>query len=326
MTRRLLVIDDDGASRRLVRAIFASEGFEVLQADDAASGLAAARAQDTDVILLDVGLPDRSGLDLLKDLVGDTPERPVIMLTADHDLKTAVRAIKLGATDYLTKPIDHEELAIVVHRAVAGREQARELADLRRKRGSGGGLLELMGPSQAVREVADQVAVVALSSFTVLVAGETGTGKELVAQAIHRQSDRRDQPFLAVDCGAIPEALLESELFGHEKGAFTGAERRKAGRFQLAHGGTFLLDEVGNMPLNLQSKLLRVLESREVQAVGGTDTATLDVRFVAASNEDLHARVMDGLFRADLYFRLAQYTISLPPLRERPDDIPHLAQ
>jgi two-component system nitrogen regulation response regulator GlnG len=182
-----------------------------------------------------------------------------------------------------------------------------------------------MGPSPHVARIVEQVRTVAASGFSVLVLGETGTGKELVARAVHRQSSRRGQPFIALDCGAIPETLIESELFGHERGAFTGAEKRREGRFHLAEGGTLFLDEVGNLPLHLQSKLLRVLESRELQAVGATSSTPMDVRFVAATNDDLRARASEGRFRADLYFRLAQYTISLPPLRERPSDIAHLA-
>jgi two-component system nitrogen regulation response regulator GlnG len=183
-----------------------------------------------------------------------------------------------------------------------------------------------MGPSPQIREVIAQVGTVATSTFTVLVLGETGTGKELVAQAIHRQSDRRKKPFIALDCGAIPEHLLESELFGHEKGAFTGADRRKAGRFQVAEGGTCFLDEIGNLPLTLQAKLLRALESKQVQPVGAERASPIDIRFVAATNNDLQTKVSDGTFRADLYFRLAQYTIALPPLRQRPEDIAHLAR
>src|SRR4029453_2777359 len=183
-----------------------------------------------------------------------------------------------------------------------------------------------MGNSASVRGVVEQIATVARSNFSVLIVGETGTGKELVAQAIHRQSDRRRQPFIALDCGAIPEALVESELFGHERGAFTGAERRHAGQFELATGGTCFLDEIGNLPLMLQAKLLRALESREVRPVGAERPTTVDVRFIAAANEDLQARAQDGRFRADLYFRLAQYTIALSPLRQRPEDIAYLAQ
>ena len=215
-----------------------------------------------------------------------------------------------------------------VRRALDVRALHLEVEDLRTRvtRNEADQLAFEMGTSASVRELLEQIATVAQSNFSVLIVGETGTGKELVAQAIHRQSDRRRQPFIALDCGAIPEPLLESELFGHERGAFTGAERRRAGHFQLATGGTCFLDEIGNLPLTLQAKLLRVLESREVRPVGAERPTTVDVRFIAAANEDLQLRAHDGRFRADLYFRLAQYTIALSPLRQRPEDIAYLAQ
>jgi DNA-binding NtrC family response regulator len=322
MTRRLLVIDDDQAGCRLMRAVFASE-FEVSAAHDGRSGLARAAADRPDVILLDLQLPDLHGLEVLERLRQTDASVPVVMMTAHGEVKTAVRATQLGAFDYLTKPIDHEEITMIVGRAVETRALKAEVEALRRQVGDGG-LAAQMGPSPQVAQIIEQVRTVAASGFSVLVLGETGSGKELVAQAIHRASERRGRPFVALDCGAIPEPLLESELFGHEKGAFTGADRKKAGRFQLADGGTVFLDEVGNLPVALQSKLLRVLESRQVQAVGADRTTPMDVRFVAATNEDLHVRAGDGRFRADLYFRLAQYTITLPPLRARPADIAYL--
>jgi DNA-binding NtrC family response regulator len=255
----------------------------------------------------------------------EVPALPVVMFTADQDVKAAVRAMQLGAFDYVTKPFHREEIVVVVRRALQTRALQIEVEDLRRQLEAGSGLALQMGPSTQVRDLGEQVRTVAGTSFTVLVIGETGSGKELVAQAIHRESERRAKPFVAIDCGAIPEQLLESELFGHEKGAFTGAERKKQGRFQLAQGGTFFLDEVGNLPMNLQAKLLRVLESKQVQPVGADRSAALDVRFVAATNHDLQARAAEGQFRADLYFRLAQYTITLPALKDRPSDIPYLA-
>ena len=325
MRGKLLVIDDDDASCRLVEAIFKAEPLKVLAAHAGTSGVARAVADRPDVILLDLHLPDSNGLDVLERILAEVPFLPVIMLTAHHDLKTAVRATQLGAFDYLTKPVDQEELVLAVRRALEKRALQAEVEELRRQVDESGSLATQMGPSEEIKQVIEQVKIVAASDFTVLVQGETGSGKELVAQAIHRQSERRQKPFVAVDCGAIPEHLLESELFGHEKGAFTGAERRREGRFQLAQGGTFFLDEVGNLPVILQAKLLRVLESRQVQPIGATRAASMDVRFVAASNDDLRARVAGGLFRADLYFRLAQYTISLSALRERITDIPYLA-
>jgi two-component system nitrogen regulation response regulator GlnG len=324
--RRLLIIDDDAAGCRLLKAIFVPEGFEVLLAHDGEAGLERVAADEPDAVVLDLRLPGIDGIEVLETLRREQPSLPVIMLTAHSDVKTAIRATQLGAADYLVKPVDHEEILFVVRRTLETRALQLEVEDLRRRIGEGGGLVQQMGPSAPVRQVVTQVETVAASNFTVLLLGETGVGKELVAQAIHRQSERRKRPFIALDCGAIPETLLESELFGHERGAFTGADRRKEGRFHLAEGGTLFLDEIGNLPMSLQPKLLRALESRQVQPVGGTKATIADVRFVAATNEDIQARVTAGHFRADLYFRLAQYTISLPPLRDRCADIPYLAQ
>ncbi|MBA3464117.1 MAG: sigma-54-dependent Fis family transcriptional regulator [Deltaproteobacteria bacterium] len=323
---RVLVIDDDEAGCRLLSATLKPEGHEVVAEHDGARGLARAQQLRPEVVLLDLQLPDQSGLEVLVQLHALDANLPVVMMTAHAEVRTAVRATKLGAFDYLTKPIDHEDISRIVRRALETRELKAEVEDLRRQLGEGPGLTAQMGPSPQVAQVIEQVRAVATSSFSVLVLGETGTGKELVAQAIHRASDRRANPFVALDCGAIPELLLESELFGHEKGAFTGADKRKQGQFQVAEGGTLFLDELGNLPLALQAKLLRVLESRQLQAVGSEQSTALDVRFIAATNEDLHARAEDGRFRADLYFRLAQYTITLPALRERPADIAHLVQ
>jgi DNA-binding NtrC family response regulator len=326
MSRKILVIDDDEPSCRLVKAIFKREGFDVICAENGSVGLEKASADHPELVLLSLRLPNEDGLVVLSKLKAERRLRPVIMLTDHSELKIAVRATQLGAFDFLAKPIDHEQVLVVVRRALDTKALQLEVEDLRRKLGEGGSLASQMGPSPQIRQIIEQVRTVAASRFTVLISGETGTGKELIAQAIHRESDRRQKPFIAIDCGAIPEQLLESELFGHERGAFTGADRRKAGRFELAEGGTFFLDEVGNLPMSLQAKLLRVLESRQVQSVGGAKTASMDVRFVAATNNDLHARVADGQFRPDLYFRLAQYIILIPPLRERVGDIAYLTQ
>ena len=324
----LLIIDDDEPSCRLVRATFQSEGVSVLAAHDGPVGLERIETDRPDVVLLDIHLPSASGIDLLEHLKKTNPSLPIVMLTASREIKTAVRATRLGAFDYLTKPIDDDELVAIVRRALDARALYLEVEDLRTRvtRNEADQLAFAMGTSASVRGLVEQIATVARSNFSVLIVGETGTGKELVAQAIHRQSDRRKQPFIALDCGAIPEALVESELFGHERGAFTGAERRHAGQFELATGGTCFLDEIGNLPLMLQAKLLRALESRVVRPVGAERPTTVDVRFIAAANEDLQARAQDGRFRADLYFRLAQYTIALSPLRQRPEDIAYLAQ
>ena len=325
---RLLVIDDDEASCRLVVAIFRAEGFDVLSAADGPSGIAAVLAENPDVVLLDLHLPGMDGMAILTRLRSEAPSVPVVMLTGSTNVKDAVRAIQLGAVNYLTKPMNRAEVVIVVRRAQEVRAMHLELLELRRHAGQAAteSLSAQMGSSAAVQRVIEQVRLVAASTFSVLILGETGTGKELVSQAVHRLSERRLRPFVALDCGAIPDALLESELFGHEKGAFTGADRRKAGSFRLAEGGTCFLDEIGNLPLTLQAKLLRVLESGKVQPVGGDRATPMDVRFVAATNLDLQERVERGTFRADLYFRLAQYAIRLPPLRERTEDVPFLTQ
>jgi two-component system nitrogen regulation response regulator GlnG len=322
----LLVIDDDPASCRLLAAIFEAQAVRVIAAHDAKAGLVRAEKDAPDVIVLDVHLPDRNGVELLDPLRSAHPDVPVIMLTAHGELRSAVRATKLGAFDYLSKPVEPEDITRVVLRALETRALKSEVEDLRRQLGQSGGLASSMGPSRQVETISEQVRVVAATDFSVLIVGETGTGKELVAQAIHRQSARRGSAFVAIDCGAIPETLLESELFGHEKGAFTGADRRKEGRFSVAQGGTVFLDEVGNLPQSLQAKLLRVLESRQLQAVGRKHATSLDVRFLAATNDDLQQRITQGRFRADLYFRLAQYTIALPPLRARVADIAHLSR
>ncbi len=328
MRGRLLVVEDDEVICRLMKATFRGDDLTLEVEHDGKAGLGRALADDVDAVLLDVGLPGLGGLDVLERVKAAKPELPIIMLTGSHEVRTAVRATQLGAFDYLTKPIDPEVVRVAVRRALETHALRLEVEDLRQRVGRGqvDELVELMGSSAQVRSIVEQVSVVAASDYTVLILGETGTGKELVAQAIHRQSGRRRKPFIALDCGAIPEPLLESELFGHERGAFTGADRRKTGQFQLADGGTCLLDEVGNLPASLQAKLLRVLESKQIQPVGAERATPMDVRFLAATNVDLQARAVSGSFRADLYFRLAQYTIVLPPLRARREDIAHLTQ
>jgi|KBSSwiStaDraftv2_1062776.scaffolds.fasta_scaffold32953_2 DNA-binding NtrC family response regulator len=328
MKNRVLVVDDEEAGCRLVKSIFTAEGFDVVMAYDGREALKRVDGDRPDVLLLDVRLPELDGLQVLERVKATHPGLPVVMLTGSSDVKTAVRATQLGAFDYLTKPIDRKEVVLVVKRALEMGALKREVEVLRQrvKKDDADDLAEQMGSSTQIERVFEQVATVAASNFTVLILGETGTGKELVAHAIHRQSERQAKPFVALDCGAIPDLLLESELFGHERGAFTGADRKRVGSFQLADGGTCFLDEVGNLPLNLQAKLLRVLESRQVQPVGAARPSAIDIRFVAATNQDLQARVAHGAFRADLYFRLAQYTIALPPLRERTADIPHLTR
>lgn len=319
----LLLIDDDPLVGRLLVALFEPR-FEVHHARTGADGLGRLSSSQPAVIVLDLGLPDTGGLNVLQQIQLASSQIPVIMLTGSSDLKMAIKAMQLGAFHYLTKPVDNEEFQVVVDRALERSSLLNEVRDLREHRNPVALLVEQMGPSEQIAGVVRRVGEVASSELTVLILGETGTGKEVVAQAIHRQSHRRGRPLIALDCGAIPETLMESELFGHEKGAFTGADRKRTGQFQLAEGGTLFLDEVGNLGPALQAKLLRVLESRQVTPVGGGKAQVIDVRFIAATNADLPSRVREGKFREDLYFRLAQYTLALPALRERPNDIEHL--
>jgi two-component system nitrogen regulation response regulator GlnG len=321
---KILVVDDEPDVRAVIVACLAASGFETLEAGDGDEAMAAVQADRPAVVLLDVAMPRRGGMEALPELKRIAPDVPVIMCTAYLDVPTAVRAMQLGAYDYLTKPFDPELLLLTVKRALERQELLARIDELK-SQGQGISLAERMGGSRGIESVIQQVAQVARSNFTVLIQGETGTGKELVARAIHNQSPRRDKPFVAVDCGAIPETLVESELFGYEKGAFTGAVRRKDGRFQAAGSGTVFLDEVGNLPLPTQAKLLRALEERQVTPLGATRPVPVDARIIAASNVDLEDASRAGRFRPDLYYRLNEFGISLPPLRSRREDIAHLA-
>jgi two-component system nitrogen regulation response regulator GlnG len=322
---KILVVDDEPEIRSLLAAVLQNKGFEVVTAENGAAALQQVQRERPAVILLDLSMPRMSGMDALPEIKRLDEDVPVIICTAHADLPTAVQAMKLGAYDYLTKPFDVELLALTLERAVE-RQQLRARIEELKRQGQGGSLAERMGGSPAIAQVIRQVSQVAESNFTVLVQGETGTGKELVARAIHQQSPRRQGPFVAVDCGAIPETLVESELFGHERGAFTGAQTRREGHFQLAKGGTLFLDEIGNVPLATQAKLLRALEQREVHPLGSPRAVAVDARIIAATNTELDEAVKAGRFRADLYYRLSEFTITLPPLRSRREDITHLAQ
>jgi DNA-binding NtrC family response regulator len=321
----ILVIDDTAANRRLLAATFAAEGWAVTLAEDGAAGLTAIATQLPAVVLLDLRMPGLSGLETLARARKLAPQLPIIVLTSDGDIASAVEATKLGAFDFLTRPINDEKLVLTVRHALELNRLSGEVRDLRRQLDCGEALGLLTSASAALRKVAQQIQQVAASNLTVLIQGETGTGKELAARAVHQASPRQARPFVAIDCGAIPDALLEAELFGHEKGAFTGATQRRAGHLQVAHGGTLFLDEIGNLPLATQAKLLRVLQERQVQPLGGARAAQIDVRFIAATNDALEGEVEAGRFRQDLYFRLAEFTITVPPLRERREDIVPLA-
>lgn len=318
----ILIVDDEPNLRRMVGALLDAESYEVHEAKDVASGLTTALAVEPDLALLDLMMPGATdGLALLEQLRAHFPDLPVIMMSGRAGLADAVQAAKLGAVNFLEKPLSPEGLLLALTNALELRQARRERSALRLEAGLGG---DLVGESSAMRRVRGEIARVAATDARVLITGESGTGKELVAAAIHAQSGRRDKPFVRVNCAAIPRDLVESEMFGHERGAFTGATERRIGRFELAHTGTLLLDEVGELSLEAQAKLLRAIEAREIERVGGRRTIRVDVRVIAATNRDLVREVREGRFREDLYFRLNVIPIHVPPLREHPGDIPAL--
>lgn len=319
----VLVIDDEPAHRLMVRVVLGDVGFKVLESDNGSSGLATLRAKPVDVVLLDMRMPGMSGLDVLQKMHEEGMSTPVIMLTAFGNVSSAVESMKIGAWDYLTKPTDNDELLAVVKKAAEHVRLTRENRDLKKQIGQ---LREtrIIGSSREIRKVVELIEQVGPSEANVLILGESGTGKELVAQQLHEQSARAAGPLVKVNCAALPENLLESELFGYVRGAFTGAAQDKPGRFQLAGGGTLFLDEIGELPLTLQAKILRALQERIVEPLGGVTPVSIDVRFIAATNRDLPAMIADGKFREDLYYRLNVLEIHIPPLRERIEDIPLL--
>ena len=319
-----LIVDDEPNIRRMVGALLGAEGFDVRDAADGAAGLARAREAEPDVILLDLMMPgDMDGLATLARLRDAVPDVPVVMMSGKAGLADAVKATKLGAYNFLEKPLSPESVLLALNAALELRQARREARTLREDLGLH---LEMVGSSSGIERVKELIGRVATTDSRVLITGESGTGKELVAAAIHTQSARRDRPFIRVNCAAIPKDLVESEMFGHEKGAFTGATDRRIGRFELAHTGTLFLDEVGDLGPEAQAKLLRAIEAGEIERVGGGKPIKVDVRILAATNKDLAKAVADGSFREDLYFRLNVIPIPLPPLRERPGDIPALVQ
>jgi two-component system response regulator AtoC len=319
----VLVIDDELGVRESLRMIL-KDDFEVLDAPDGASGLEVIRSRRVDVALLDVRMPGEPGSAVLPRILALSESIAVILITAVPHVRTAVEAIKAGAYDYVVKPFDVDEILALVRQAAQQRVLEREVLYLRSELDRAHGFDELVGRHPTMVRLYELIAQVAQSHATVLITAESGTGKELVARAIHRQSARRDQPLVAVNLAAIPDTLLESELFGHEKGAFTGAHTRKPGKFELAHGGTLFLDEVGSLRIELQAKLLRALQERQVERLGGTRTIPVDVRVIAATNIDLKEATRTRAFREDLFYRLNVVPLSVPPLRSRKDDIPLL--
>ena len=321
---RILIVEDESRLLRLLEMNLQSD-FEVTTASNGTQALSKINEESFDIILSDIRLPGASGIDILKASVHVDPEMPVILMTAFGTVENAVEAMKIGAFDYLLKPVKIKELKMVLERGLQFRNLRRENRDLRKKIHTlKRQLPEFITINPRMQAVLKRVREVAPTGATVIIQGKSGTGKELVAQMVHQLSDRSDGAFVPINCAAIPQDLLESELFGHEKGAFTGAVRQKKGKFELADGGTFFLDEIAELPLNLQAKLLRVLETHQVSRVGGTQTIDVDVRVVAATNRDLKTLVREGIFREDLFYRLNVVKIDLPELRERRDDIPVL--
>ena len=321
----ILIVDDDPGIRESFRLIL-EDKYELIEAGDGRQAIETVRTSEVDLVLLDIRLPEMDGIEVLERIKALDEQVEVILVTAVKTVRTAVAAMKLGAFDYVTKPFEEDDLLSVVRRALERRALEREVVFLRSelaRRHDGG---EIVGHHGEMQKLFRLIAQVSRTVTTVLITGESGTGKELVARAIHRQSPRRDKPFVPVNPAALSETLLESELFGHEKGAFTGAFQRKLGKLEMAQGGTLFLDEIGTLRAELQSKLLRVLQEREIERVGGTRTIRIDVRIIAATNVDLKQAVATRAFREDLYYRLNVMPISVPPLRDRRDDVPLLVE
>jgi two-component system NtrC family response regulator/two-component system response regulator HydG len=322
---RIVVIDDEVNAAAALETLLREDGYDVARAHDGRTGLQLLEKHDPDVVLTDLRMPGMDGIELLAKIKEMRPETMVIVMTAYGTVKTAVKAMKLGAEDYLGKPIDVEELEVVLQKALERKGLLEEARSLRERLEHKYRLDNLVGESPEMLSVFKTIRQVAPSSASVLLLGESGTGKELFAQALHQHSPRRSRPFVKVACAALPETLLESELFGHEKGSFTGAVYTRAGRFEAADGGTLFLDEIGDISPTVQVKLLRFLEEREFERVGGNRTFKVDVRIVAATHRDLKRKLEEGSFREDLYYRLNVIEIHIPPMRERPGDIPLLA-
>ncbi|MFH0726983.1 MAG: sigma-54 dependent transcriptional regulator [Pseudomonadota bacterium] len=322
----LLVVDDDMAHRTMLRALLSGWGYQISEADDGGTAIEMVQSRPFDLILMDIRMLKVSGLEALERIKAYNPSIPVIIMTAYSSIETAITALKKGAYDYLTKPLDFDKLRLIMARAMEHFKLKEENRMLKETLGSRFDRRHIIGNSRALTGMLETVSQVAPSEATVLITGESGTGKELFAGAIHYNSPRKEGPFIKINCAAITETLFESELFGHERGAFTGADRRKEGRFVHAHQGSLFLDEISEMPLTLQVKLLRVIQEREITRVGGEEVIPVDVRLIAATNKDLLQLIEKKLFREDLYYRLNVVQLEIPPLRERREDIPLLAQ
>ncbi len=322
MAPRILVIDDEEKMCWALDRALSYENYQVVTATRGLQGIELAKKNDFSLVILDLKMPDMDGIEVLTEIKKINPSLPVIMITAHGTIDTAIEAMKIGATDYITKPFKLDEIKLQIKKSLHLSNLENQVDFLRQELGKKYG--KMVGQSDAMKEVAFLIQQVAKTGATVLITGESGTGKEVVAVEIHKASNRVDKPFVAVNCAALPEQLLESELFGHEKGAFTGATSKKKGRFEIADTGTIFLDEIGEMPISMQAKLLRVLQERCFERVGGTETIDVDVRVIATTNLDLANAISHGTFREDLYYRLNVMRISMPPLRSRKEDIPLL--
>jgi two-component system response regulator PilR (NtrC family) len=323
---KILVVDDEKSMRDFLSIVLKKEGYAVTTADDGEMASRLVQKEIFDLVLTDVKMPKMSGLKVLKTVKETSPDTIVVMITAFASTETAIEAMKEGAYDYLTKPFQIEEVRLIIQNALEKKRLRTENQLLKKKVKGAAALEDIIGRSGGMQNVIQVIKKVANTQSNVLILGESGTGKELVAQAIHSDSLRKDKPFVTVNCSALPEPLLESELFGHMKGSFTGAHANKPGLFEIAHEGTIFLDEIGDTPSGIQAKLLRVLEEKEFRRIGGTQNIHVDVRIIAATNKDLEKAVAEGTFREDLYYRLDVIPIHLPPLRERVEDIPLLVR
>ncbi|MFH1691031.1 MAG: sigma-54 dependent transcriptional regulator [Candidatus Omnitrophota bacterium] len=322
----ILIVDDNQDMRWTLSNILKEEGYETIIAGDGERAIREVKHKSPDLVLLDIKLPGMDGMKVLESIKEIDKDLIVVMLTAFGDVHGAVRAMKIGAFDYITKPFDNEELVLIIKKAFQTKYLCKEVEVLRKRLGEKNAIEEVMGESLQIKQVLNQVNIIAPTNMTVILQGESGTGKELISQMIYQKSKRKDMPFVAVDSGAIPETLVESELFGYEKGAFTGADERKDGKFEQANKGTLFLDEITNLPEGVQAKLLRVIQERKLQHLGGRKDINIDVRIIVATKTNLPEAVRDGKFRDDLFHRLNEFHINLPPLRERKEDIPVLAK
>ncbi len=321
----ILVVDDDTAHRTMLAAVVGGWGYRIVEADDGKSAIDAVKERPFDLILMDIRMVKVSGIEALEKIKMINPSIPIIIMTAFSSVETAVEALKKGAYDYLVKPLDFEKLKLIIVRAMEHLRLQSENRMLKKTLSAHFDREKIIGQSPVMKKLLDIVAQVAVSEATIMITGDSGTGKELIAGAIHFNSPRKKGPFVKINCAALTETLLESELFGHEKGAFTGADKRKEGRFVQADRGSFFLDEVSEMPVSMQVKLLRVIQERELTRVGGDQVVPVDVRLIVATNKNLEAMVKKGTFREDLYYRLNVVDLKIPPLKERPEDIPLLA-